>query len=684
MILGTAGHIDHGKTALVRALTGCDTDRLPEEKARGITIELGFAPLNLPSGRRLGVVDVPGHEALVRTMVAGAGGFDLLLLVVAADEGVMPQTREHLDICNLLGLRDGVVALTKMDAADSGVAELALEETRAQMAQSALADAEIICVSAQSGAGLPALRSALDQAARRAEARVQRSGPARLWIDRVFERRGFGAVVTGTLRGGALACGDSVEIHPGAAGARLRGLQCFGEAVQRIAPGNRCAANLQGVASGDLRRGMLLAAPGALTPTQCFDAAIDWLPGAAPRGRGARAVELLTGSARRRARVAPIGPPPAAGAGGVRGGGNARVAGNTIGSEASGAIGNGDNAPATAGGGVLARIHLDDGAAPLLPGDGFVLRGFARRAGSATLGGGRVLDVAPPRRRRSDPALVRELRELDAGDLREGLRLRAARRGFAGAALAALWRETGAEPAALERALGELEARGQIVRAAARPRGEARVFCAEAIAAVSARLLAALRDFHAREPMRPGMSRSALRGSLPENARRGAADLALAQLEARGEIHSQNQTRGLMRGLVRAGDFAPHMDARQAALVGKVRDSAAASGLTPPSPRDWAQQFGVGEAELRDAIAHLERAGFLLRAGALWFHRAAVDQLRQRVRAHLEAQGRLDTPRYKELIATSRKYAVPLMELFDAEGLTARRGDIRTLRRRRN
>lgn len=640
MILGTAGHIDHGKTALVRALTGCDTDRLPEEKARGITIELGFAPLDLPSGRRLGVVDVPGHEALVRTMVAGAGGFDLLLLVVAADEGVMPQTREHLDICNLLGLRDGVVALSKMDAADSGVAELSLEETRAQLAQSALADAEIVCVSAQSGAGLPALRRALDEAARRAEARVQRSGPARLWIDRVFEQRGFGAVVTGTLRGGALACGDLVEIHPGAASARLRGLQCFGEAVQRIAPGNRCAANLQGVASADLRRGMLLAAPGALTPTQCFDAAIAWLPGAAPRGRGARAVELLAGSARRRARVAPIG-------------------------------------------GVLARIHLDDGAAPLLPGDGFVLRGFARRAGSATLGGGRVLDIAPPRRRRSDAALVRELRALAAGDLREGLRLRIARRGFAGAALTALRRETGAEPAALESALGELEARGQIVRAAARPRGEARVFCAEAIAAVSARLLAALRNFHAREPMRPGMSRSALRGSLPESAQHGAAELALARLEARGEIHSQSQARGLGRGLVRAGDFAPHMDARQAALVRKVQGSAAASGLTPPSPRDWAQQFGAGEAELRDAIAHLERAGFLLRAGALWFHRAAVDQLRQRVRAHLEAHGRLDTPRYKELIATSRKYAVPLMELFDAEGLTVRRGDTRTLRRRR-
>lgn len=664
MILGTAGHIDHGKTALVRALTGCDTDRLPEEKARGITIELGFAPLDLPSGRRLGVVDVPGHEALVRTMVAGAGGFDLLLLVVAADEGVMPQTREHLDICNLLGLRDGVVALSKMDAADSGVAELALAETRAQLTQSALADAEIVCVSAQSGAGLPALRGALDKAAERAEARVQRNGPARLWIDRVFEQRGFGAVVTGTLRGGALACGDLVEIHPGAASARLRGLQCFGEAVQRIAPGNRCAANLQGVASADLRRGMMLAAPGALAPTQCFDAAIAWLPGAAPRGRGARAVELLAGSARRRARVAPIGPPPNADADAARGG-HARAA---------------DNATT---GGVLARIHLDDGAAPLLPGDGFVLRGFARRAGSATLGGGRVLDIAPPRRRRSDAALVRELRALAAGDLREGLRLRIARRGFAGAALATLRRETGAEPAALESALGELEVRGQIVRAAARPRGEARVFCAEAIAAVSARLLAALRNFHAREPMRPGMSRSALRGSLPESAQHGAAELALAQLEARGEIHSQSQARGLGRGLVRAGDFAPHMDARQAALVRKVQGSAAASGLTPPSPRDWAQQFGAGEAELRDAIAHLERAGFLLRAGALWFHRAAVDQLRQRVRAHLEAHGRLDTPRYKELIATSRKYAVPLMELFDAEGLTVRRGDTRTLRRRR-
>ncbi|MGH7289384.1 MAG: GTP-binding protein, partial [Myxococcota bacterium] len=209
LVLGTAGHIDHGKTALVRALTGVDTDRLPEEKARGITIELGFAPLVLPSGRRLGVVDVPGHEALVRTMVAGAIGIDLVLLVVAADEGVMPQTREHLAICDLLGIRHGVVALSKIDAAAPDVAELAEAEVRELVDAGSLAGAPLIRVSSPNLTGIEALRVALDAVASLAAARTARSGPSRLWVDRVFEMRGFGTVVTGTLVGDALRVGET-------------------------------------------------------------------------------------------------------------------------------------------------------------------------------------------------------------------------------------------------------------------------------------------------------------------------------------------------------------------------------------------------------------------------------------------------------------------------------------------
>jgi len=637
MILGTAGHIDHGKTALVRALTGVDTDRLPEEKARGITIELGFAPLALPSGRRLGVVDVPGHEALVRTMVAGASGIDLVLFVVAADEGVMPQTREHLAIVSLLGIRHGVVALTKQDLAAPDVAELAEAEVRELLRASTLAAAPVVHVSSQSGAGLEALREALDAAASRAAASAVRSGPPRLWVDRVFEMRGFGTVVTGTLAGAALRAGDTAELQPGGRRARIRGLQSFGAAAERVEPGARCAVNLQGLATDEIERGELLTLEGAVAPTERCDVELSWLAGAKPLGPKPLAVELLVGTAARRAHVAPIGAEMLAP--GARG---------------------------------FARIHLEDGAAPLLPGDAFVLRGFARTAeGGATLGGGRVLDAHPPRRRRSDPALAAELAHLARADAGVALRVRVARAGFAGSTREAMRRESGFAPAALDAALDALEHAGELLRS---PDGL--LLAAGACGELERRLLAALGEFHTREPLLPGMPRAALFGALPENVPRAALELALARLVESGAL-------ALDEGLVRRTDFAPRLTARQQALAAQLRAEAHSAGLEPPSPREWAAKLDAEPSELREVLAHLEREGALVRApGELWFDRAHVDALRARVVARLEA-GALDTPAYKDLIGTSRKYAVPLMELFDAEHLTLRRGETRVLRRSR-
>jgi selenocysteine-specific elongation factor len=636
LVLGTAGHIDHGKTALVRALTGVDTDRLPEEKARGITIELGFAPLVLPSGRRLGVVDVPGHEALVRTMVAGASGIDLVLLVVAADEGVMPQTREHLAIVSLLGIRHGVVALTKQDAVEPEVAELAEAEARELLADSSLAGAPIVRVSAKSGAGIDALRTALDAVAAKAATRTARSGPPRLWIDRIFEMRGFGTVVTGTLAGAELHVGDAVELQPGGCRARIRGLQSFGAAAESVAPGARCAVNLQGVAKQEVLRGQLLTAEGAFEPTETLDAEVAWLPEAPPLGPRSMAVELLVGTTARRAHAAPIG--AQAIAPGARG---------------------------------FARIHLEDGAAPLLPGDAFVLRGFARSASAgATLGGGFVLDAHPQRRRRSDPALAAQLEGLAGGDPREAVRVRVVRAGFAGIALETLRRQTGLDTAALDAALAALEAEEVLVRA---PDGW--LLDAGASRELERRLLAALEAFHTREPMQPGIPRGALRAAFPENVPALAFELALTRLAARGAIESSD-SHVLLSG------FAPRLDERQRALAARIRADANAARLEPPTLRDWCAKLGATEAELRDVLAHLEREGALVRApGELWFDRAAVDELRARVIAQLEARRSLDTRAYKELIGTTRKYAVPLMELFDAEHLTLRRGEARVLRR---
>jgi selenocysteine-specific elongation factor len=634
LILGTAGHIDHGKTSLVRALTGVDTDRLPEEKARGITIELGFAPLDLDGGLRLSVVDVPGHEGLVRTMVAGATGIDLVLLVVAADEGVMPQTREHLAICELLGLEHGVVALTKTDLAPAELAALAAEEAAGLLAQGPLAGAPIVPVSAQTGAGLPELRAALLAAATRATPRTPRSGPPRLAVDRAFAMKGFGAVVTGTLLGRPLAVGDAVEIQPSGLRARVRGVQSHGEKRERGEPGSRCALNLQGVELAQLARGQVVSAPGALAPAPALDVSLAWLA-TAPRAQGPVSVELLAATCERRARVAPIG-------------------GDAL----------------TPGGHGFARIHVDGEPLPVLPGDRFIVRGFARsEQAGATLGGGVVLDVAPPHRRRSDPQLLAELRRLARREPRTDVAVRVARAGLAGVARERLLAETGLGADALDAALAALAADGRVLRA-----GSSLWLDASVLAALEERALGALAAWHAAEPLRPGIPARALRGRLPENVAPETFELALARLAGRGEI-------ALEAELVRARAHEARLSEADRAHAERIAAEARAAGLEPPALREWSERLALPPEKLRELLAHLERNGALVRApGDLWFDRGVVEALRERVIAYLREHGRLETPAYKSLIGTSRRSAVPLMELFDAEHVTARRGDARILR----
>jgi selenocysteine-specific elongation factor len=634
LVLGTAGHIDHGKTALIGALTGVNTDRLPEEKERGITIELGFAPLDLGEGLHVSVVDVPGHERLVRTMVSGATGIDLVLLVVAADEGVMPQTREHVAICDLLGIDRGVVALTKIDVADEEVRELAAEEVSDLLAETSLANADVVPVSAVSGEGIEALREALAKALAESSARTPRAGPARLAIDRVFAMRGFGAVVTGTLIGGALKVGQQVEIYPSGVAARIRGLQSHGEFAQEVAPGVRCAVNLQGVEVADLSRGETLTRKGALLPTLTADLRVDWLP-TAPEHEGVVAIEFLAGTAKRLARLAPIGV-------------DRFVPGEAC----------------------FARLHVEGDPVPLLPGDRFIARGFSRREGTGgTLGGGLVLDVAPPRRRRSDPALLRELTLFAEQDPVSAVRERIARSGLGGARRGALLLETGLDAADLDAVLQAIGPGGD---ESACPASDLWI-ASRSLQEMKSVLTDTLDAFHAAEPLRPGMSRSALRGSLPENVAPEATNLALEALAEAGAILVEAD-------LVRAANFAPTLDRDAEATIERIEEEAADCALDPPAPREWAERLGVAPDRFRDLLAHLERAGSLVRApGDLWFDKAAVDSLEQRVRSHFREHDELDTPTYKSLIGTSRRTAVPLMELFDDRHVTRRRDNVRVL-----
>jgi selenocysteine-specific elongation factor len=635
IVLGTAGHIDHGKTALIRALTGVETDRLAEEQARGITISLGFAPLDLDDGRRVSVVDVPGHEGLVRTMVSGATGIDLVLLVVAADEGVMPQTREHVAICELLGIDRGIVALTKIDSTDADLAALAREEVSAFLSETSLAAAPVVPVSSLTGEGIAELRTAISGAIDDAKPRTPRTGPPRLSIDRSFSARGFGCVVTGTLVGGSFSVGDTVEIQPSGRRCRIRGLQSHGVSVESCPPGLRCAVNLQGVELDEVARGQVVSAPGLLEPTVSADVEVAWLPVATPVEDQA-AIEFLTGTAKRRARLAPIGDEP------LR----------------AGEVG-------------FARVHIDGEVVPLVPGDRFIARGFSRNADSgSTIGGGIVLDVSPPRRRRSDPEVRRDLARLATGESAERLIVLIGRNGFRGVESDVLRREAGLAAADFDGTLAVLVAKCEIASTPNR-----RWLCGDALEGLEHRLLENLDAYHRAEPIRPGMPTSALRASLPENVARDTAELIVARLSERSLIEIEGD-------LARIPDHRPTLSAADQALVTRISAESRGAGLEPPSLKDWGKRLGIEADRLRNLLAHLVRTGRLVRApGDLWFDRESVDALREKVVAQLRECGRLETPDYKALIGTSRRTAVPLMELFDQEHLTVRSGEARVLRR---
>jgi len=633
LVLGTAGHIDHGKTRLVRALTGRDLDRLPEEKARGITIELGFAPLPLTDDLSLAVVDVPGHEKFVRTMVAGASGLDLVMLVVAADEGVMPQTREHLAICELLGVERGLVVLTKADLVDEEMIELATEDVRDTLADGPFAAAPVLATSAETGEGLDAVRETLATLIRTAPDRHDDKRPSRLFIDRTFTKHGFGAVATGTWSGREREVGEALSIEPRARKAKIRGLERHGEAVTRTESGARIAVNLQGISTEEISRGDLLCEPGAVESTMMFDADLRWLGGKVALEDTA-SVELLTGTAERRARVALIGQEPIAS--GERG---------------------------------FARVHVEGEGLPLLPGDRFVIRGFARDAGvGATLGGGRVLDVAPPHRRRRDPVLSDELSRLAQADPEQALEVRITRAGLEGISRARLGVETGLDPESVGDTLEALRRAEKI-----EPLGGDLCLGREAGDRLRGQLLEALDAFHAREPLQAGMPRAALAGALPENVPNDAKTALVSRLAQGDGVTIRGE-------IVARTDFESRLDARQEALAEALQRRFAEAGLDAPALRTIAEALGEDERRTREIAHYLERAGTLVAApDDLFFDRARVVGLIERVVAHFASNEELDTQTLKAMIGTSRRTAMPLMALLDDLQVTRRDGSVRRL-----
>jgi selenocysteine-specific elongation factor len=608
VVIGTAGHIDHGKTALVRALTGIDADRLAEEKRRGITIDIGFAHLELPPNLRLAFVDVPGHERFVKNMLAGAGGIDVVLLVIAAGESIKPQTREHFDICRLLGIRIGIIALTKSDLVDDDLLELTRLEIQDFVAGSFLENAPVIPVSATTRRGLDELRAALRCAAEQITAK-DAAGAFRLPIDRAFTMKGFGAVVTGTLVSGEVRPEQEVMLYPAGRVLRVRGVQVHGAPAGCAIAGQRTAVNLSGIEAHEIARGMSLADPSRFRPVQKFDCALETLPSAPPI-KNRMPVHFHAGTAEIEAEIR---------------------------------LFRGESAVAP-GARTYARIVLREPAL-LLPRDRFIIRRFSP---VTTIGGGVVLDIAPPRKTADARDRLARIEKASAAEWIELL----VRESKAGVSSDELTARTGLLPRQIESAVhgskSILVFPGWL---ADRTR----------IDAIRTALIQQIQAFHQGHPLLPGIPKQTLRGNLPPILL--DAILNHPQIAVEGDTVRHRSHRVVLQ---------------QEETEARVRIESAfeKAGLAVPSVDEALAASGVEPARARTLLQILVREKRLLRITSdLVFHQSAIDRLRQQL---LPLKGRQFTvPEFKDLAGISRKYAIPLLEFLDSQKITRREGDKR-------
>ena len=633
LILGTAGHVDHGKTALVKALTGTDGDRLPEEQARGMTIDIGFARLDLGDAR-LGIVDVPGHERFVKNMLAGATGFDLALLVVAADDAVMPQTREHLEILSFLGLRHGVVALTKADRADALTRAAVESEVRELVRGTFLAAAPVVATSARTGEGIDELKEELAAACRRVPPR-EGAEYFRLPIDRAFGVAGRGTVVTGSVASGSVAVGDELDWHAGDGAVervRVRGLNSHGRAVETVGRGQRAAVNLAGVPLARVRRGQELAAPGYLVPSRALTVRLFASP-ASPRPiRHRLPVRLHVGTAEVMAAVSLL-----------------------------------DCDAVEPGRWGLGQLFLDRPVVCVW-GQPFVVRDASAER---TLGGGQLLQpVAAKLRRRNLDALGR-VERLWSEDEAERAAAAAWFAGTAGCTPVALVRGAGVAPDRVAPLVGESIAAGKLVALDSPHRRS--ILHAGRVTELEEGILQALAALHAENPLATTHDRPQVLARLDyagdETLLRAVTDRLLAAKRLVGDA----------RRIARA-DFEPKLSVRQRKLKDRIVAAHAAAGLRPPEPGDFANHAGGNAAALADIFAVAAAEGLLVAVAAgLYLHAAAEAALRRTVAERLRAGPGATVAEIRDLLGTTRKYAIPICEYLDRIGLTARVGDRRVL-----
>jgi len=631
LIVGTAGHIDHGKSALVQALTGTDPDRLEEEKRRGITIDLGFAHLDLGDGLRVGFVDVPGHEHFVKNMLAGVGGIDLVLLVVAADESIKPQTREHFDICRLLNIRKGMVVITKCDLVDRDIVDLVRLEIQDLVKGSFLENAPVIAASARTGEGLDNIRNELR---RLAEGILPKplELPFRLPIDRAFVMKGFGTVITGTLIAGTVQKDAEVEIFPQGRRVRVRGIQVHNAPAESAVAGQRTALNLVGIETGEIARGMVLAAPGLFKATSSLDCSLGLLPSARPLKNRAR-VHFHSGTAETVAEVV--------------------------------LLGSKELAPDRQS---YAQLRLAE-AGLFLPGDRFIVRQFSP---VVTIGGGTVLDNLPPKHRLSDPAVPQFLAALEKASEEERLELLVQQAGEVAAS---------DMTARMGRAENELERLGRSLQVKKRLviLGQpASVFIHTGhFEQLAGEVVQQLKSFHQSNPLMSGIAKEDLRGRIRDRKKQQPSSAVfnalLRHLEAQGKIEVRDEA-------VRQAGREIELNPEEAAARQQIVHAFESAGLAVPAASDVLAHLTIDHDRAAKILQMLLKEKVLVKvAEDLIFHSAALAGLRDLLARQKEKNDRINVGIFKELTGLTRKYAIPLLEYLDRERVTRRQGDERII-----
>ncbi|MDZ7267759.1 MAG: selenocysteine-specific translation elongation factor [candidate division KSB1 bacterium] len=625
VILGTAGHIDHGKTSLVKALTGVDTDRLPEEKARGMTIDLGFAHLDESAT----IIDVPGHEKFVKNMVAGVSTIDLVLFVIAADDGVMPQTREHLDICELLQIPRGLIVLTKIDLVEANWLALVQEDIRRLVQGTFLARAPILPVSTVTGAGMAELKQHLRQLIAELPPRQDR-GVFWMPVDRAFVMKGFGTVVTGSVLSGQTTLGEELELLPERLRVRVRGLQCHGHNTPLVQTGDRAAVNLQGVAIEQVMRGQVLAAPGYFGPTRRSNCRVRLLAQApAPLKRRTR-VRVHLGTAEVMARVLPL-------------------TANEL-------------QPGESG---LAQLRFEKPVA-VRPRDPFVLRQYSP---PRTIGGGLVLEVEATRLRRRDPELLARLDALEQHSPTEQLVMQFLLPGRHAVTLTQLAAETNTSQESVQAAVEQLIQQRAVVAI------NKRTFIhRQRLDGLWHQLAALLAEYHEQHPTKPGLRKAEVSSRLP-----ALADTALLNLLVR-TARAENKLKEIDARLALA-DHQIHLSPAQQALRQQLLAALHAARYAPPAPLELAATCKATEAQVLEVLQVMSLMQEVVRLGeGIWLHRDHLQEAHKRVIDYLRRHGEMTVGQFKQLVDnTSRKFAIPLLQYFDATGVTQRQGEVRVL-----